>query len=376
MTKLEEVCDRKAFFDLIDAGFINARQHPTLDLTIYKYSKTAPYNFKPTKWPEPLMLARGLVLNSNEEIIARGFRKFFNYSEQKPPFAKENKPVIFEKVDGSCLLVFRYAGQYVFATLGSFQSDQALWAAQFWKRNAKYHFSHQETFTFIYEVVYPQNRNVVNYGRDERLVWIGYIDPNTGKDYDIRRFDSYSDQIGHSVKIYEFDDIKSCLASADECKAAESEGYVLTWYKKDDTAFRLKVKGSDYMQMHRLLYGTSNRSVWELLLNGKTPDEIRQLLPEQTHEWLDKVLEDLVSQYERIEYLALLEFEVALYLLGEEGIDPDSLEGRKEFARLVVRRTPRWGIIFQILDKQDYTETIWKMVRPVYAKAFLSEIEE
>jgi RNA ligase len=373
--KLGDICNRDKFFALVTEGHIRASKHPILDLTIYKYSKTAPYHFKPTKWPEELMIARGLVLNSDEEVIARGFRKFFNYGEQKPPFAKTNKPIVFEKVDGSCLLVFRYENQYVFATLGSFISDQAQWASEFWKDNYKYHFSHKETFTFIYEIIYPENRIVVNYGDRCDLIWLGYIDPETGEDHDIRRFPSYLPP-EKVVKNYEFDSIKEALAWCDEQPAADSEGLILCWFRPGKSAFRLKLKGQDYLKVFKMLYYTSNLTMWEHLMTGRTIADIKAEFPDILHQWIDETCQDLVERFEKTEYLAALELEAVLYMLGEEGIDPDTSDGRKEFAKLVVNRTPRWGFIFMMLDKQDYAIKIWESIRPTYSKPYITSEEE
>ena len=65
----------------IAEGFATARKHPRLPLRIYNYSTRAQYNFTAETWPQELRDARGLVLDPDGEIVARGFRKFFNLSQ-------------------------------------------------------------------------------------------------------------------------------------------------------------------------------------------------------------------------------------------------------------------------------------------------------
>ena len=59
-------------------GYISKRKHPRLDLYIYNYTvKTTIEN----EWNEITTMARGLILNSAGDIIARPFGKFFNYGQ-------------------------------------------------------------------------------------------------------------------------------------------------------------------------------------------------------------------------------------------------------------------------------------------------------
>lgn len=79
-----------------------------------------------------LRAARGLVLNEQGEVILRGFNKFFNWKQYDAKttvdakfkeefthmgsFTREEKVTFYEKLDGTCIIVGLYNGEYLFTT--------------------------------------------------------------------------------------------------------------------------------------------------------------------------------------------------------------------------------------------------------------------
>jgi len=59
-------------------GLVLKQTHPTLDLSIWNYSPKVQYE---KLWDDVTKICRGLVTNSEGKIIARPFKKFFNYEE-------------------------------------------------------------------------------------------------------------------------------------------------------------------------------------------------------------------------------------------------------------------------------------------------------
>ena len=156
--------------DLMDIGFLNSNIEEGLvtasscgELTNYKYSKiTPPYQL----WNEVTLRTRGLVVDENYTIVARGFNKFFNLSEL-PAYGIDvdvNEPgIIMDKLDGSLGLVYRYGGEWRVSTAGGFASEQAIHATKLF--NERY----ADTpcvpgLTLLVEIIYPENRIVSNYG--------------------------------------------------------------------------------------------------------------------------------------------------------------------------------------------------------------------
>ena len=76
-----EILTEQTKKELIDLGYLKSAKHPTEDLWIYNYSQQAQFDKEAfIKYPI-LMECRGLVLDKNNNVIARAFGKFFNYEE-------------------------------------------------------------------------------------------------------------------------------------------------------------------------------------------------------------------------------------------------------------------------------------------------------
>ena len=102
-------------------GLLYKQVHPTLPLTIWNYSESVQYG---NLWDEVTLQTRGLVTDSEGNIVARPFKKFFNVDENKHTSTEEFD--VYEKMDGSLGIFFNYKGEWVLATRGSFTSDQSV----------------------------------------------------------------------------------------------------------------------------------------------------------------------------------------------------------------------------------------------------------
>ncbi len=74
---------------LIDGGYISVQKHPEADYYIYNYTQKTMFE---GYWNEYTMICRGLILNADNVVIARPFKKFFNWGEQV---------INFERIDQS-----------------------------------------------------------------------------------------------------------------------------------------------------------------------------------------------------------------------------------------------------------------------------------
>ena len=85
-------------------GLLHKQIHPTYDLTIWNYSPKVQYE---KLWDDITLQCRGLVTNSKGDIVARPFKKFFNYEEYKPEEIPNENYVVYEKMDGSLGILFK-----------------------------------------------------------------------------------------------------------------------------------------------------------------------------------------------------------------------------------------------------------------------------
>ena len=329
-------------------GLLYKQVHPTLPLTIWNYTEKVQYE---NLWDAVTLSARGLVTDDTGDIVATPFQKFFNIEEGK--FEPTENFEVFEKMDGSLGIVFWYRGQWVVATRGSFTSDQAIKAREILRKyNTDIMFRH---LTFCFEIIYPENRIVLDYDTDEKLVLLGTFDKN-GKEIDVEMWREYGfDVVKKYDGIKDFKELKSMVKD-------NQEGFVVKFSNGD----RVKVKGVEYLRLHKIMTNVTTTGVWEYLKNGEDVMEILKDVPDEFYNKIKTYVQHLKYGYFQISEDAGKKFDGMMY--GKYN-DKEPIEDRKEFAEWVSSQ-PKYmsGILFRMFDKKDYSEIIWNLIRPEFKK--------
>jgi RNA ligase len=329
-------------------GLLYKQVHPSLPLTIWNYTEKVQYE---NLWDEVTLMCRGLVTDDTGDIVATPFHKFFNIEEGK--FEPTEKFEVYEKMDGSLGIVFWYRGQWVVATRGSFTSDQAIKAREILKKyNTDIMFRH---LTFCFEVLYKNNRIVVDYGDYEGLVLLGTFDKN-GKEYDVEMWREYGfDVVKKYDGIKDFKELKAMVKD-------NQEGFVVKFSNGD----RVKVKGVEYLRLHKIMTNVTTTGVWEYLKNGEDVMELLKDVPDEFYKKIETYIKDLRYSYFQISEDAGKRFDYKMY--GKYN-DKEPITDRKEFAEWVFTQPKHMsGILFRMLDKKDYSEIIWNLIRPEFKK--------
>lgn len=345
-----------------DQGLIVSQRHPRLPLSIYNYSRLTQYS---EKWDEITLMCRGLVIDDLGNIVARPFKKFFNYEELKPDQIPNEPFDVFEKMDGSLGILFYYKGEWVFASRGSFTSQQALRGAEILK---KYKYERLlEGFTYLFEIIYPENRIVCEYDFEE-LILLGVIDNQDG--YEMRidddRIHLYGNRVKHVLNNLGFKLVKKYDGIDDYSRLKSlipnnAEGFVIRF----QSGMRMKIKGDEYVRLHRIITGISSYDIWEdLKNNGKLSEEMLDRIPDEFYGWIKQTEKQIRGEYSKIELEYLNHFD-SIKRLGT----------RKLFAQFA-RNFKYPKILFQMLDKNDYSKIIWDLVKPKYSKPFSDAINE
>ena len=145
---------------MIDEKLVIVQKHKNTDYFIYNYGPKAQYE---RIWNDITIQCRGLILDSNYNVIARPFKKFFNLEEH----TNDNIPLmpfeVYEKMDGSLGILYWIDDKPYIATRGSFESDQAIYATNILHNKYKYVIPKlDKSKTYLFEIIYPENRIVVN----------------------------------------------------------------------------------------------------------------------------------------------------------------------------------------------------------------------
>lgn len=348
-TYLDDILDPGNLGAMIDEGYIQVRYHPEFPYAIYCYTKRAMFD---RQWNNETMTCRGLIVDENSgEVLARPFKKFFNYGEPSAPtFNPEDWVTVYDKVDGSLGIAYDTPNGPAIATKGSFISEQAKHATELLR--SKYPMYQTDDYcTDLFEIIYPDNRIVLDYGETDELRYLGSIVVDTGDNYwNGLLMTQYGIPKNMCIMSGRFDGVMSAI----DLNRHNAEGVVLL---NDDTGQRLKVKQEDYLELHKVMTGLNERQIWEWLSEGKESDEILANLPEELHDWAWEVIIAIEREYNDIAYPLNKAFDYAF----------DLAEDRKHFAELIKDRPAlHKGVLFCMLDRQiDRAEAlIWKAVRP------------
>ena len=341
----------------IDAGYIARKQHPELPLSLYVYTERC--QFEP-HWTAATLRCRGLIADDRDgRIVGWCLPKFFNHTQHDAghdwaPTLPDEPFEVYDKVDGSLGVVFHYAGAWRVATKGSFVSDQAAWAQRYLDRADTS--ALDLSVTYLAEIVYPENRIVVNYGDRRDLVLLAAFRAD-GTELALREAAPAWEGIGSVVRTYDWSDTFGVLAALAEknqhldgadATGTDAEGWVIRFA----SGLRVKSKLTSYVSLHKVLTGTSERSVWEVLSSGGDPAALYDKVPDEFAEWVKKVVERLNGLFDS--YLG-----VAHYEFEQIGRIPD----RKAFAAAATQSECR-AALFRLYDGRSIDDLAWKSCRP------------
>ncbi len=312
------------------------------DYVVVNYTPKTQFN---GVWNDTTRRCRGLILRVNPpwpesteilEVAALPWAKFFNVGEMN---AWPSEPVeeITEKLDGSLGILWRDAeGQKRVATRGSLIGPQAQVATELLGR---YDLAAlPENLTLLFEVLYPENRVVVDYGGRRELVLLGVRDRFTGEDWRYEAIRELGERFGlpvvpHAAEVADLDHALQLRFGLD----ANHEGWVL----RCADGQRWKVKGEVYRQIHKLLSQLSERAVLDAILAGTADDLIAATPPE----WQPTV----IAWRNRIEAEAAERLATLAEVFARAPRDT-----RKDFALFVTKQwKPQASYLFALLDGKD-----------------------
>ena len=262
------------------------------DLVLFCYTRECQFD---GLWDDITMAARGIIFNKKTgEVVSRPFKKFFNASELTGKidlYELAKKPFVsLKKLDGSFAIYFRYENQDYIATKGSFVSEQAEWATK-WVRS---HLQSSEMIpghSYLFEMIYPENKIVVDYGDKEELILLGVINTETGVEIPYAELLEAGKRIGASVvEAVEFGSLDDLYAYCKTLPATE-EGFVLTFHN----GLKVKIKGDEYCKIHRILSHMTPLAFWNAwdLEAKEIPKAFMVMMPEEFREITDLLYQQI-----------------------------------------------------------------------------------
>jgi len=306
------------------------RRHPKHPINLITYT---PKTKKTRLWSKETVAARGLVVDDHGNILARPFPAFFNYSEIKGELPAGPMEV-YDKLDGSLIIMFFYEGVPIFTTKGAFETEQANKAKQIF--DAKYkELKLNKAFTYCFEVIYPKNKIVVEYGEEEDIFLIAKIETSTGKEESI-------DGLGFRT-VEKFPNVKSEeeLKSLRALDIENKEGFVA----KFQNNLRVKLKFTSYLRLHKTRNISSEQYMLNWLIKGHT-------IPEQESEESNRIKNVLSEKFLTKKEAFTLELETIL----------NSTEDNKDIIRRI-NSSSQPKILFCLKAGKNCDHMIWRLMK-------------
>jgi len=324
-------------------GLLRSQKHPTLPLEIWNYTEKVQYD---DLWDEVTLSHRGTVRDIYGNLVAKPFNKFFNIEQGR--YKESESFEVYDKMDGSLGILFNYQNEWILATRGSFTSEQAIKGFEILQ---KYDYKNlDKNLTYCFEIIYPQNRIVLDYGDKEALVLLAVFDKGGNE----KLIDLYNN-VFEVVKKYDFQDYKEIQ----KLNWDNSEGFIVRFSNGE----RCKIKFENYVELHRKLSYISEKAVWELICEKREIKEYLDIVPDEFHDQIKKWYLDIMLNFSNNEIRVRNKF----YQLP-------AFETRKDFA-LAVKDDADKGILFKLLDNKDIYDDICKLIKPSNTKSLIFDKE-
>lgn len=314
------------------------------NLLLLNYTKGAVYE---NRWNFLERVSRGLIIDCvTGEVVARPFDKFFNWGEKGTTDAKVVS--VSEKVDGVLGILYRECGKLKIATRGSFDSVFAVWATKWLKENGRELDIIEDNLTFLFEIVYPGSRIVIDYEGYEGLYLTDIRNRHTGE-Y-IRPYEAITETAHyHGFGVPETKELDTRgLIRSTYILPPNKEGYVAEFADGS----RYKFKGQAYTKISKSIQRISFKNTLTHVREGTTQDMLN-CLPD-------------VYQEEAMDYISTIEKTVKEIIERTEGIvmacpyNPD--ENRREFAMWVNEYYKSdAAYIFNFIDGYDLKPLIYNL---------------
>lgn len=265
------------------------------NLVLLKYIQGVSEGFNPI-----VNECRGIILDSenNWDVVCFPFTRFYNVGQ--PEAAQLGKELrVFEKIDGAIVKVYYYCGEWFCASNTTIDARETLIDGKynFFELVCKALETYNQTwetftanlntsYTYMFELVCPETRQVVNYGDVRRLYYLGERNKWTFEERYIPM-----PQVDN-VRQYPLSTMVEIQKAVEEL-GNNAEGFVVV----DENWNRNKVKSSNYFKLH---YAANNGkpNCYELILNGEDA-EFLAYFP-----WYQEQFDEAAKDFREIESFA------------------------------------------------------------------------
>lgn len=246
--------------ELVKLGYLRIEKHPFADLYIICYTKKTSIE---SHWNDITLSCRGLIVDAKGNIIAKPFDKFFDAPNLPavaiPSDFKELE--ITEKIDGSLGILYWLGDRPFIASKSSFTSYQALIGSRILHKKYRNVIPYlKRDCTYLFEIVSPQNRVIVDYADLEDLFLL------QARDHDFAKVDKTAVNTLPFPKVKSVD--RSVLENEKLLQVENKEGYVV---RCDDRRIKLR---TEWYRLKYLEVKRYKELITEAVIAGQSYDHL------------------------------------------------------------------------------------------------------
>ena len=336
--------DISVLYDYHNRGLLKCQSNHTGRLRIWNYSERV--QFSGALWDSVTTMCRALITDTEGNVVARSFPKFFNIGQLEEDDGEGDGFVVQAKMDGSLGVIFwdSVEDAWTLTSRGSFTSEQAVRGQRI--LNTMYDISgFDKDLAYSVEIIYPENRIVVDYGDDVKLVFLAafYKDGT----------EAFPDVRGSGmpvVETYDYTDYKTIRAH----DWTNCEGFVVRFRSSGK---RIKIKFENYVRLHGLQASLSNITVWQKWSTGMPIADAIEGVPDELFDWFT----GLWNGFDEAKRTITTQLEATYKELYAAAPD------RKEFAKAVLGRGVLGRgskLLFALYAGKSISSSVVDMVKP------------
>lgn len=338
--KLHDYLNMDELHDMLINGYIKVINHPEFPLKMYSYTKDCHYE---NMWNDTTMKCRGLIVDNEDNIIAKPLKKFFNYEEFVGTIPLKGTPKILEKLDGTLGIMYWYNDTPYIATKGSFDNKQSIHATNILHTKYKDVWNKlNKDNTYLFEIIYQEDKHIISYPEIDDIYLIAVISTlEDNVEYDI-----YDYKFFKRPKLYY--NVKDWVNVRNEVDGTNKEGFVLLF----DDNLRLKMKYEEYLLLHMEKYSFSKKRVFQLVKNNDIEgiNRMLSLFEDEDRVYIQNLVDEYKSEFNKISQICEKEFK-------------NDFETRKDAAEYFKTCTYPHILFTMLFTNYDTKELIWKYVK-------------
>lgn len=298
MLKIVEYIKQNGLDALSENLGIKVKRHKDFNnLVLLKYDQLNSPNAHPV-----VVECRGIILDEANDwaVVSYPYNRFFNYGEGHAADIDWSSARVYEKLDGSLMTLYYYAGEWRVASsgrpdaCGEVMGTTTTFSELFWKvwNQLDYQLPTDTDCCYMFEMMTPHNRVVVRHPMSRIVLHGGRCLSDFRELNPVVEARRYGWECVQIHQLQSWDDI---MAAAKELDPMESEGYVVC----DANYNRVKVKSPQYVAVAHMKDGFTTRRMLEIVRTNENSEFLSYYSEYESLYWKIKVkYEHLVGKIE------------------------------------------------------------------------------